>query len=84
MTVSAIGFSAWAIGGSWGAVDDEDRSTSRFEPDDHRAFNRNGEAFDKGETFPGIPYDAGLEAVEGCGRWFRQERRSRSSRCGGS
>lgn len=40
------------------------RGGSRFDPDDHRAFNRNGEAFDKGETFSGVPYDAGLEAVE--------------------
>ena len=35
-----------------------------FEKDDHRAFNRNGEAFDKGETFSGVDYDLGLEAVE--------------------
>ena len=39
------------------------RSTS-FAKDDHRAFNREGEAFDKGETFSGVPYDVGLEAVE--------------------
>jgi len=37
---------------------------SKFEEGDHRFFNRNGEAFDKGETFSGIPYDAGLDAVE--------------------
>ena len=35
-----------------------------FAPDDHRAFNRAGEAFDRGETFSGIDYAAGLEAVE--------------------
>lgn len=35
-----------------------------FNPDDHRHFNRNGEAFDKGETFAGIDYDLGLQAVE--------------------
>ncbi len=39
-------------------------ATSSFARDDHRAFNRNGEAFDKGETFSGVPYDIGLEAVE--------------------
>jgi aryl-alcohol dehydrogenase-like predicted oxidoreductase len=33
-------------------------------PDDHRAFNREGESFDKGETFSGVPYDVALEAVE--------------------
>jgi len=35
-----------------------------FGKGDHRNFNRNGEAFDKGETFSGIDYDLGLEAVE--------------------
>jgi aryl-alcohol dehydrogenase-like predicted oxidoreductase len=38
--------------------------TSTFDPDDHRSFNRDGAAFDKGETFSGVPYDVGLEAVE--------------------
>jgi aryl-alcohol dehydrogenase-like predicted oxidoreductase len=37
---------------------------SRFAPDDHRNFNRHGEAFDQGETFAGVPYEVGLEAVE--------------------
>lgn len=37
---------------------------STFAADDHRSFNRNGEAFDKGETFSGVPYEVGLEAVE--------------------
>jgi aryl-alcohol dehydrogenase-like predicted oxidoreductase len=39
-------------------------ATSSFEQNDHRAFNRNGESFDKGETFSGVPFDVGLEAVE--------------------
>lgn len=34
-----------------------------FDAGDHRQFNRNGEAFDKGETFSGIEYGKGLEAV---------------------
>jgi len=38
--------------------------SSAFAEDDHRRFNRGGEAFDKGETFSGVPYDVGLEAVE--------------------
>jgi len=38
--------------------------SSAFAEDDHRRFNREGEAFDKGETFSGVPYDVGLEAVE--------------------
>jgi len=37
---------------------------SAFGPKDHRSFNRDGAAFDKGETFSGVPYEAGLEAVE--------------------
>ncbi|MBW4716711.1 aldo/keto reductase [Saccharothrix obliqua] len=35
-----------------------------FGADDHRNFNRNGEAFDVGETFSGVPYEVGLAAVE--------------------
>jgi aryl-alcohol dehydrogenase-like predicted oxidoreductase len=37
---------------------------STFAEDDHRSFNREGAAFDKGETFSGVPYDVGLAAVE--------------------
>jgi aryl-alcohol dehydrogenase-like predicted oxidoreductase len=40
-----------------------DAATS-FAPDDHRAFNRDGAAFDRGETFSGIDYQVGLAAVE--------------------
>lgn len=39
-----------------------DESTT-FAPDDHRTFNRHGEAFDVGETFSGVDYTTGLEAV---------------------
>lgn len=35
-----------------------------FDPSDHRTFNRHGEAFDKGETFSGVPYDVGVEAAQ--------------------
>src|SRR5204863_1638503 len=35
-----------------------------FAPDDHRAFNRHGESFDVGETFAGVPFEVGLDAVE--------------------
>jgi len=37
---------------------------STFTTGDHRNFNRNGEMFDKGETFSGIDYETGLAAVE--------------------
>lgn len=37
---------------------------STFEADDHRAFNRHGESFDRGETFSGVDYETGLQAVE--------------------
>ena len=39
-------------------------ATSTFARDDHRNFNRHGEAFDVGETFAGVPYEVGLQAVE--------------------
>jgi len=35
-----------------------------FGRDDHRSFNREGAAFDKGETFSGVDYESGLKAVE--------------------
>jgi aryl-alcohol dehydrogenase-like predicted oxidoreductase len=35
-----------------------------FAADDHRQFNREGQAFDKGETLSGVPYDVGLRAVD--------------------
>ena len=35
-----------------------------FARDDHRSFNRDGAAFDRGETFSGVDYDLGLKAVE--------------------
>jgi aryl-alcohol dehydrogenase-like predicted oxidoreductase len=34
-----------------------------FAADDHRVYNRHGEAFDVGETFSGVPFDVGLAAV---------------------
>jgi aryl-alcohol dehydrogenase-like predicted oxidoreductase len=37
---------------------------TKFASDDHRQFNRHGEAFDVGETFSGVPYEVGLAAVE--------------------
>ncbi|MEX5296040.1 aldo/keto reductase [Kocuria sp. CPCC 205268] len=36
---------------------------TRFAADDHRSFNRGGEAFDVGETFSGVDFERGLEAV---------------------
>jgi aryl-alcohol dehydrogenase-like predicted oxidoreductase len=35
-----------------------------FASDDHRNFNREGQAFDQGKTFSGVPFETGLEAVE--------------------
>jgi aryl-alcohol dehydrogenase-like predicted oxidoreductase len=40
------------------------RPDSQFAADDHRSFNRHGEAFDRGETFSGVDYETGLKAVE--------------------
>ena len=38
------------------------RDTS-FAADDHRSYNRHGEAFDRGETFSGVDFEVGLEAA---------------------
>ncbi|HEX5869976.1 MAG TPA: aldo/keto reductase [Longimicrobium sp.] len=40
------------------------RADTPFAAGDHRSFNRRGEAFDQGETFSGVEYEAGLAAVE--------------------
>jgi aryl-alcohol dehydrogenase-like predicted oxidoreductase len=40
------------------------RKDTPFAADDHRNFNREGAAFDVGETFSGVPYEVALEAVE--------------------
>ena len=39
-------------------------SQTQFRPSDHRNYNRNGEAFNVGETFSGLPFEKGLELVE--------------------
>jgi len=40
------------------------RPETQFAPNDHRNYNRHGEAFDQGETFSGVDYETGLQAVE--------------------
>jgi aryl-alcohol dehydrogenase-like predicted oxidoreductase len=35
-----------------------------FAPEDHRTYNRNGEAFDQGETFSGVPFEDGVRAAQ--------------------
>jgi len=37
---------------------------TKFDPRDHRSFNRDGKAFDRGETFSGVDYDIGLRAMK--------------------
>ena len=39
-------------------------ATTTFPADDHRAFNREGAVFDRGETFSGVDYETGLAAVD--------------------
>jgi aryl-alcohol dehydrogenase-like predicted oxidoreductase len=39
-------------------------ANSTFAADDHRLFNRHGEAFDRGETFSGVDYNTGLQTVD--------------------
>lgn len=45
------------------------RSTM-FAEDDHRKFNRQGQVFDQGETFSGVDYEAGLDAVDALRKWI--------------
>jgi aryl-alcohol dehydrogenase-like predicted oxidoreductase len=40
------------------------RPDTKFESTDHRQFNRHGEVFDVGETFSGVDYETGLQAIE--------------------
>jgi aryl-alcohol dehydrogenase-like predicted oxidoreductase len=40
------------------------RADTQFAEDDHRNFNREGQRFDKGETFAGVDYNLALDAVE--------------------
>lgn len=40
------------------------RADTRFAQNDHRNYNRHGESFDQGETFSGVDYETGLQAVE--------------------
>lgn len=47
---------------------------SKFGKDDHRQFNREGAAFDKGETFSGIDYETGLKAVEDLKKVFPDQK----------
>ena len=45
------------------------KAETAFAPDDHRNFNRDGAAFDKGETFSGLDYATGLAAVDELRAW---------------
>jgi aryl-alcohol dehydrogenase-like predicted oxidoreductase len=40
------------------------KPTTTFARDDHRTFNRQGQAFDRGETFSGVDFETGLDTVE--------------------
>ena len=46
---------------------------TKFGENDHRTFNRDGKAFDKGETFSGVDYDLGLKAVEELKKVFKTD-----------
>ena len=52
-----------------GAID----ADTEFEENDHRNFNREGEAFDVGETFAGVPLEEGVAAVEDLQRVVPEE-----------
>ena len=49
-------------------------ANTKFSAGDHRFYNRNGESFDKGETFSGVDYETGLKAVEELKALFPNEK----------
>lgn len=49
------------------------RKDTAFEKDDHRSFNQNGESFNVGETFAGLPFEKGVELSESL-RWIGEDR----------
>ncbi|WP_149203839.1 aldo/keto reductase [Actinotalea subterranea] len=44
-------------------------AATTFAADDHRTYNRGGEAFDQGETFSGVPYEVGVAAAQEVARF---------------
>ncbi|MDE1549078.1 aldo/keto reductase [Jeotgalibaca caeni] len=46
---------------------------STFSPDDHRNYNRDGQAFNVGETFGGLPFEKGVELVAAL-EWMKEDR----------
>ena len=60
-----------------------DESTT-FPADDHRNFNRHGEAFDVGETFAGVPFDVGVAAAREVAEIAGPASRPPPSPCAGS
>ena len=60
-----------------------DESTT-FPADDHRNFNRHGEAFDVGETFAGVPFEVGVAAAREVAEIAGDAVRRPPSRCAGS
>ena len=45
------------------------RKGTQFPENDHRNYNRDGQAFNVGETFAGLPYEKGVELAEALGAW---------------
>jgi aryl-alcohol dehydrogenase-like predicted oxidoreductase len=54
--VARVPLASGLLGGRYDAA-------TTFAQDDHRSYNRHGEAFDVGETFSGVPYDVGVAAA---------------------
>lgn len=50
------------------------RTTTRFAPNDHRHFNAEGQAFNAGETFSGIPFESGVELAQQMAAHFSDQR----------
>jgi len=57
---------------------------TNFAPDDHRSYNRHGEAFDRGETFSGVDLRPGWRRWKNCALWCRPMPPWHKWRCAGS
>ena len=56
--------SRWPRKRTWALLPGRYTRDTVFGPQDHRSYNREGAAFDKGETFSGVPYELGLQAAQ--------------------
>jgi hypothetical protein len=57
---------------------------TQFAPQDHRTYNRDGAAFNVGETFAGLPFETGVELADALKAHVPPAKRSPRWRCAGA